>query len=83
MGTTPVKDKRPLHERARDQIIGLAVLVQRAPTIHRMGEQELAAFADLVKAGASDLNAAHHNLIRLIRQHKKIGAAGAVHDTRK
>ncbi|UPG86836.1 hypothetical protein L2Y94_05635 [Luteibacter aegosomatis] len=76
-----MKNKRPLHERARDQIVGLSVLVRRAPTIHRMGEQELEAFADLVKAGASDLNAAHHSLIRLIRQHKKNGAAGATNDT--
>lgn len=78
-----MKGKRPLDEQARDQIVGLAVLVRRAPTIHRMDQQELEAFAGLVKAAASDLNAAHHRLIRLIRQHKKSGAAGAVQDTRK
>lgn len=78
-----MKDRRPLHEQARDAIVGLAVLVRRAPTIHQMGQQEMEGYAKLVKAGASDLNAAHHRLIRLIRQHKKTGAAGVVHDTQK
>ncbi|WP_036114494.1 MULTISPECIES: hypothetical protein [Luteibacter] len=78
-----MKDDRPLAEQARDSILGLAVLAVRAPTIHRMSLQELEAYALLLKAGASDLNGAIHRLDRLIRQQKKSGAAGAVHDTRK
>lgn len=75
-----MKDDRPLAEQARDSILGLAVLAVRAPTIHRMSLQELEAYADLLKAGASDLNGALHRVHRLIRQQKNSGAARAVHD---
>jgi hypothetical protein len=78
-----MRGRRSLAEQARDKLLGLAVLVKRAPTIHRMSEAELEAFAALVKAAASALNAAHCRLIRLVRKQKKIGAAGALHETRK
>jgi hypothetical protein len=78
-----MKDERSLAEQARDALVGLGALAVRAPTIHRMSLQELEAFTELAEAGSSDLNGAIHRLHRLIRQQKKSGAAGAVHDTRK
>lgn len=77
------QEPKSLAQRAREAIGAAARLAEPESGFERMSASELEVFADTVERASSDLNGAAHRLRRLAKQKKKIGAAGAVHDTRK